>query len=107
MNYVEIARVRIDGILCHYRLRKYNENWAEKSWTDHCPLCNSKLLLNDDFYLVINNSSMFPNSLVHARCVTKSSSVDGLMWMDFRGATIKIHKNYRAYKALSKAWTRY
>jgi len=106
MEYSEKARTILNGVLCHYGLRTFTKVWTKRSWTNHCPICNLELKLNDEFYLVINNFNLFPNSLVHAKCIVKPSSTPGLFWMDFYDATERIYADYKMYKELYKAWIR-
>ena len=106
MDYIEKARTKTNGILCHYALRTYTQVWVQRHAPDYCPICNSELKLNDKFYLVINNSCMFPNCLVHARCIIESSSIEGLTWMNFYKTTEQISEKYSAYKNLFKTWAK-
>ena len=100
-----ITRIRtyFNGKFCHYGKRIYTEHWADVN-EDYCPICNSKLKLNDTFFLVINNSVLFPNCLVHERCIKDSSIIEGLTFMNFDRVNKQIYEKYQAYKNLYKSW---
>lgn len=81
----------------------YTDSWVNIRNKDYCPICNMPLRKNEDFYLTINNSKLFPNCLIHSKCISQTDSV-GLTFMNFAEATETIYNNYKAYKTLCKPW---
>ena len=106
MDYIEKARTITCDALCHYGHRKYSEIWQNKRAPVYCPICNEKLEINDEMYFVVNNTKLFPNCLVHAKCIIANSSVEGLVWLNFNKATEYMHQNYHEFKSKYRAWIR-
>lgn len=45
----------------------------------NCPICNNEINFNDKIYLIINNFELFPNVLVHIKCVDDDCNKDVLI----------------------------
>jgi len=80
--------------------------WVKRTWTDHCPICNSPIKLDDDCYIANCNEILFPGSLIHAECIIEPSSIEGMVWMNFNKATEFMHQNYQEFKSKYRAWIR-
>ena len=62
-----------------------------------------ELKLKEEFYLAISNGRLFPNCLVHAKCISQKDSV-GLTFMNFQRAIEHMYDSYTAYKSQYKTW---
>lgn len=107
---IQYIVARYMGILCHFRLINYSDSWAKIRRNDYCPVCNKKIIKGENFYLTINNSNLFPNCLIHAKCISQTDKV-GLKFMNFAGIIEAVYNNYvqclearKEYKALYKSW---
>ena len=96
---IQYIVARYNNILCHFRLINYSAEWAKVRKIDYCPVCNKKLNEGEDFYLTINNNKLFPNSLIHEKCIEQIDTV-GLKFMNFREITKVVYENYIRCKEL-------
>ena len=66
---------------------------------DHfCAICNEKLKRDDNLYLIINNSVLFPNIWTHMKCVKNYGKYISVMfikhkWEEFN----KISNKYKSF----------
>ena len=65
--------IDVDGKFCQFRPLTYKKPYYKKlhSITDICPLCEETIVEGDMIFLVINNSVLFPNKLIHVKCADK------------------------------------
>ena len=108
MNDLKIHTIRtqFNNILCYFGLHIYSKSWVEiRKAKDYCPVCNMRLEKDDEFYLTINNSRLFPNCLIHYKCIAQKDST-GLIFMNFNRVTEVVYNNYVMYKSKYKTWTR-
>ncbi len=65
---------------------------------DVCPMCMDEILLGDTMQVVINNFKLFPNVLVHKKCVDNQSDNQLIETME------DLTRSYNDFKELSRIW---
>lgn len=59
-------KVEIEGMWCRVHDMKYNDS---KHYKKKCIWCNKEFEPEEEISLLINNCSLFPNCLIHRKCV--------------------------------------
>lgn len=87
-------KVIVDGVPTHIRKLHYTTN-------DICPLCR-KEIGTGNFYLLINNYRLFPNVMIHSRCVDSTIIVDSPPVLDWKSTIRKLREDYQQAKETRK-----
>ena len=90
-------KVVIGDNFCWYNKGLYSKMSQKYDPERICPLCNQQLIIEDEVYMVLNNSKMFPNCLIHKSCVN----------VNFTATTFELIKSYEQFKdfvSKNKAW---
>ena len=90
-------KVVIGDNFCWYNKGLYSKMSQKYDPGRICPLCNQQLIIEDEVYMVLNNSKMFPNCLIHKSCIN----------VNFTATTFELIRSYDQFKDIiskNKAW---
>jgi hypothetical protein len=68
---VEKYKIITDGIITWAREIIYKR----RNYESICPLCKKKIEDGDRVYMLINNYKLFPNTIIHWRCVLTKGTI--------------------------------
>lgn len=78
--------------------RSANFKKTGKHTLDICPICMEEIILNDTIQIMYNNFKLFPNIMVHKKCVDAQSD------KQLKETIRDLEKSYSTFKELMKIW---
>jgi len=85
---VKKLKVEVDGITTNIRKFTY------KKGVNICPLCRKQIESGDETYLLINNYKLFPNVVIHTKCVDLTPIMNSIPIIDWKDTIKKLKKDY-------------
>jgi len=82
------TKVVVDGVTTHIKKRNYKKDMGI------CPLCRKQIKSGNEIYLLINNYKLFPNTIVHSRCVDLTPIMNSIPIIDWKSTIKKLKKDY-------------
>lgn len=91
----------VNGHFCWFNEQNFGKEWVKARGKDICPVCNTKLNLDDKIYMVINNGKLFPNTLIHKSCIINDMTMTTRILMDdynkYHRDIKKLHRKHRGW----------
>ncbi len=82
--------VEVNGVKTNVRKMTYKKVGNEDNRI--CPLCRKKIEDKDKIYLLINNYKLFPNIIIHDKCVLDKGTIFGDL--DWKNTIKKLKEDY-------------
>jgi hypothetical protein len=102
LNQLENSKikVKVDNIITWIQELIYKDTGSQYN-KQICPLCKEEFKDGEKIYLLINNYELFPNILIHSKCVTTTETL--FEDPDWKSTVKKVKEDYLQAKKY-KCW---